>query len=56
MSGQSSSPYDLALVMRQIVEDPELLAIMQTPTAVMPAVPLRYRAYQIQNQNPLLST
>lgn len=56
VAGQSSSPYDLALFMQQIVGDPDLLAIMQTPTAMMPAVPPRYQAYQIQNQNPLLST
>jgi len=54
--GQSSSPYDLALFMRQIVEDPALLSIMQTPTAVMPAVPPRYPAYQIQNQNRMLTS
>lgn len=56
VAGQGSSPYDLALFMRQIVDDPELLAIMRTPTAVMPAVPPRYPAYQIQNQNPMLAT
>jgi len=56
VAGQSSSPYDLALIMRQVVDDPELLAIVRTPTAVMPAVPPRYPAYQIQNQNPMLTS
>lgn len=54
VAGQTSSPYDLALFMAQVVADPALLAIMQTPTLMMPAVPPRYPAYQIQNQNPLL--
>lgn len=56
VAGQSSSPYDLALIMRQLVDDPQLLAVMQTPTAQMPAVPPRFPAYQIQNQNPMLSS
>lgn len=56
VAGQSTSAYDLALFMRQIIDAPDLLAIMQTPTAMMPAVPPRYAAYQIQNQNPLLSS
>lgn len=56
VAGQSSSPYDLALFMAQIVDDPDLLSIMQTPTAVMPAVPPRFPAYQIQNQNRMLTT
>lgn len=56
MAGQGSSAYDLALFMRQIVNDPALLAIARTPTAVMPAVPPRYPAYQIQNQDTLLTT
>jgi len=56
VAGQSSSPYDLALFMQQIVGDPELLAIMQAPTAVMPAAPPSYPAYQIQNQNQLLTS
>ena len=56
MAGQGSSAYDLALFMRQIVNDPALLAIVRTPTALMPAVPPRYPAYQIQNQDTLLTT
>ncbi|MGI8693321.1 MAG: D-alanyl-D-alanine carboxypeptidase family protein [Geodermatophilaceae bacterium] len=56
VAGQSSSPYDLALFMRQIVDDPELLAVMRTPTAAMPAAPPSYAAYQIQNQNQMLAS
>lgn len=56
VAGQSSSPYDLALIMRQLIDDPDLLAVMQTPTALMPAVPPRYPGYQIQNQNPMLTS
>lgn len=56
VAGQSSSAYDLALIMAQLVDDPELLAVMQTPTAQMPAVPPRFPAYQIQNQNQMLTT
>jgi len=56
VAGQSSSPYDLALIMRQLVDDPELLAVMHTPTLMMPAVPPRFPAFQIQNQNEMLST
>lgn len=56
VAGQSSSPYDLALIMRRLIDDPELLAVLQTPTAMMPAVPPRYPAYQIQNQNPMFAT
>jgi D-alanyl-D-alanine carboxypeptidase len=53
MAGQSSSPYDLALIFRELVADPTTAAILTTPTAQMPEVPGRGPAYQIQNQNPL---
>ncbi len=56
VSGQSSSPYDLALVFRALVDDPAAAAILRTPTAQMPAVPGRSPGYQIQNQNPLLGS
>jgi serine-type D-Ala-D-Ala carboxypeptidase (penicillin-binding protein 5/6) len=55
VAGQSSSPYDLALIMRQLVADPVTLAILQTRTAVMPAVPGLTPGYQIQSQNTLLT-
>ena len=54
--GQSSSPYDLALIFRALVEDPGTAAILTTPIAAMPPVAGRSPGYQIQNQNPLLST
>ena len=56
VAGQSSSPYDLALVFRALIEEPEAVEILQTPTAQMPPVPGRSPGYQIQNQDPLLGT
>jgi D-alanyl-D-alanine carboxypeptidase len=56
MAGQSSSPYDLALVFRRLVADPATVALLQTPLAEMPAVEGRSPGYQIQNQNPLAGT
>jgi D-alanyl-D-alanine carboxypeptidase (penicillin-binding protein 5/6) len=53
VAGQSSSPYDLALVMAALLEDEALAAILTTRTAQMPPVRGRSRGYQIQNQNPL---
>ena len=35
---QTSSPYDLALVFRRLVEDPAAVALLQTPVAQVPAV------------------
>lgn len=56
VGGQSSSPYDLALILRQILADPDLVEIMAAPTAVMPAVPPRYPAFEFQNGNRLLGS
>ena len=56
VAGQSSSPYDLALVMRQLVADPYTLDVLQTRTAQMPAVAGLTPGYQIQNQDPLLDS
>ena len=56
VAGQSSSPYDLALIFRALIEDPGTAAVLTTPTAAMPPVAGRSPGYQIQNQNPLLST
>ncbi|RBY89893.1 D-alanyl-D-alanine carboxypeptidase family protein [Blastococcus sp. TF02A-26] len=53
VAGQSSSPYDLALVFRRLVADPGTAAVLATPTAQMPPVEGRSPGYQIQNQNPL---
>jgi D-alanyl-D-alanine carboxypeptidase (penicillin-binding protein 5/6) len=56
MAGQSSSPYDLALVFRRVVADPRAVALLQTPLAQMPPIEGRSPGYQIQNQNPLLGS
>lgn len=53
VAGQSSSPYDLALIFRELVEDPLTAAVLTTPTAQVPEVPGRAPGFQIQNQNPL---
>jgi serine-type D-Ala-D-Ala carboxypeptidase (penicillin-binding protein 5/6) len=55
VAGQSSSPYDLALFMRELVADPVTLAVLQTRTAQMPPVPGLTEGYQIQNQDSLLT-
>jgi len=56
VAGQTSSPYDLALILRALLDDPEAAEILRTPTAQMPGVPGRTFGYQIQNQDPLLGT
>jgi len=56
MAGQSSSPYDLALIFRALVADPRTAAVLTTPTADIPPVEGRSAGYQIQNQNPLAGT
>lgn len=56
VAGQSSSPYDLALIFRALVADPVTAAVLTTPTADVPAVEGRSPGYQIQNQNPLAGT
>jgi D-alanyl-D-alanine carboxypeptidase (penicillin-binding protein 5/6) len=53
VAGQSSSPYDLALIFRDLVADPVTAAVLTTPTAQVPEVPGRAPGFQIQNQNPL---
>ena len=56
MAGQSSSPYDLALIFRALLADPTTAAVLTTPAVDMPAVEGRSPGYQIQNQNPLAGT
>ena len=56
VAGQSSSPYDLALIFRALISDPTTAAVLATPTAQMPAVEGRAPGYQIQSQNPLRTT
>ena len=53
VAGQSSSPYDLALIFRELVADPVTAAVLTTPAAQVPEVPGRAPGFQIQNQNPL---
>ncbi len=55
VAGQSSSPYDLALIFRQLVADPTTAEILLTPLADMPPVAGR-PGFQIQSQNPLLTS
>ena len=56
VAGQSSSPYDLALIFRALIDEPDAVALLRTPTAQMPPVPGRSPGYQIQNQDPLLGS
>ncbi|MCV2488496.1 serine hydrolase [Geodermatophilus sp. YIM 151500] len=53
-AGQSSSPYDLALIFRALLDDPVTAALLVEPIAQMPEVPGRGPGFQIQNENPLL--
>src|SRR3954449_5733440 len=55
VAGQSSSPYDLALIFRQLVADPTAAAVLTTATVDMPAVGGK-PGFQIQNQDPLLGS
>ena len=55
VTGQSSSPYDLALVMRRLVEDSYTRDVLQTRVADIPGVPGVAQGYQIQNQDSLLA-
>ncbi|MGZ4606092.1 MAG: D-alanyl-D-alanine carboxypeptidase family protein [Blastococcus sp.] len=56
VAGQSSSPYDLALIFGALLARPATAAILRLPTARMPGVPGRTVGWQIQNQDPLLTT
>jgi D-alanyl-D-alanine carboxypeptidase (penicillin-binding protein 5/6) len=53
VAGQTSSPYDLALVFRRLVADPAVVALLRTPVAHVPAVEGRSPGFEIQNENPL---
>jgi D-alanyl-D-alanine carboxypeptidase (penicillin-binding protein 5/6) len=55
VAGQSSSPYDLALIMRQLVAAPSTLAYLQTRTARLPDAP-GHLGFQIQTQDTLLTS
>lgn len=55
VAGQSSSPYDLALFMREIAKNPTLRSIVAQPLGQLPAQPPKYPApLSFANQNHLL--
>ncbi|SNR57457.1 D-alanyl-D-alanine carboxypeptidase family protein [Blastococcus mobilis] len=56
VAGQSSSPYDLALIFRALLAAPATAAVLTSPVADIPAVEGRSPGFQIQNQNPLAGT
>jgi serine-type D-Ala-D-Ala carboxypeptidase (penicillin-binding protein 5/6) len=56
VAGQSSSPYDLALIFRLLLDDPVTAGLLRTPTARIPAVPGVSDGFDIATQNPLLGT
>jgi serine-type D-Ala-D-Ala carboxypeptidase (penicillin-binding protein 5/6) len=54
VAGQGSSPYDLALIFRQLLADPVTAAVLSTPRIQMP--PAAGRAgFEVDNEDPLLS-
>jgi D-alanyl-D-alanine carboxypeptidase (penicillin-binding protein 5/6) len=55
VAGQSSSPYDLALVFRALVADPAALQVLATPRIEVPPVGGK-PGFQVDNENPLLRT
>jgi D-alanyl-D-alanine carboxypeptidase (penicillin-binding protein 5/6) len=55
VAGQSSSPYDLALVFRQLVADPAAAAVLTTPRIQIPPVGPK-PGFEVDNENPLLRT
>jgi D-alanyl-D-alanine carboxypeptidase (penicillin-binding protein 5/6) len=56
VAGQSSSPYDLALIFRLLLDDPVTAGLLCTSTARIPAVPGVSDGFEIATQNPLLGT
>jgi serine-type D-Ala-D-Ala carboxypeptidase (penicillin-binding protein 5/6) len=56
VAGQSSSPYDLALIFRLLIDDPVTAELLRTPTSRIPAVPGVSDGFEIATQNPLLGT
>jgi D-alanyl-D-alanine carboxypeptidase len=56
VAGQSSSPYDLALIFRALIDDPVTSELLRVRTAQVPPVPGKGPGFQIQNENPLLDT
>jgi len=55
VAGQSSSPYDLALVFRALLADPAAVQVLTTPKILIPPVGAR-PGFEVDNENPLLRT
>jgi len=53
-TGQATSAYDLALIMRQAVAIPDFRRYNTTRMSTVPAQSSRYRSYQFANDNKLL--
>jgi D-alanyl-D-alanine carboxypeptidase (penicillin-binding protein 5/6) len=55
VAGQSSSPYDLALVFRALLADPAAAAVLATPRIMIPPVGAK-PGFEVDQENPLLRT
>jgi D-alanyl-D-alanine carboxypeptidase (penicillin-binding protein 5/6) len=53
VAGQTSSPYDLALIFRQLVSDPTTAAVLTTPRIQIPPAVGR-PGFEVDNEDPLL--
>jgi len=53
VAGQSSSPYDLALIFRQLLADPTTARVLATPRIQMPPAAGR-PGFEVDNEDPLL--
>jgi D-alanyl-D-alanine carboxypeptidase (penicillin-binding protein 5/6) len=53
VAGQTSSPYDLALIFRALLADPTTAAVLRTPRIHMPAAAGRH-GFEVDNEDPLL--
>jgi|SRR3954447_13190255 D-alanyl-D-alanine carboxypeptidase (penicillin-binding protein 5/6) len=55
VDGQSSSPYDLALIFRALLADPAAAAVLATPRIQLPPEAGK-PGFQVDNEDPLLGT
>jgi len=55
VSGQSSSPYDLCIFLREIISNPATLSIAGSLTGQLPPVPPKYGPVNYSTQDKLLS-
>jgi D-alanyl-D-alanine carboxypeptidase (penicillin-binding protein 5/6) len=53
VAGQTSSPYDLALIFRALLADPTTAAVLRTPRIHMPPAAGRH-GFEVDNEDPLL--